>query len=297
MDRVEANELEHAGFVSRLAAFVLDLLTLAIGSSAAVWVVKATETLLVPFATFGVRDALYRALAAAFPLFWLAYFAGLWWLTGQPLGPEEALAMARERFATMESEMSALWSDVTGRGDVSRARAEVTAWARAHPIRHSGVRPSTAPLLAEVTATSGVSPMGAAAALIETSQDLSARMDVLSTTLFKQVRWQAEYFTRELVRDPPLLGRQTALLTGISASLAELLGVAHAGRTPEGAVEAEPLEGVDQALRTPQRSLAETLEQERRVLESSRDSSIRSGSRRSSAPTRWCGAGSIARSS
>ena len=85
MDHRPPDELEHAGFVSRLAAFVLDLLTLAIGSSAAVWVVNATETLLVPFETLGVRDAVYRALAAAFPL-WLAYFAGLWWLTGQTLG-------------------------------------------------------------------------------------------------------------------------------------------------------------------------------------------------------------------
>lgn len=77
--------LVHAGFVSRLAAFVIDIVVLLGIGSATTLVVESVHALLRPRARIDIE----ALLAAAAPLVWLvclAYFVVLWALTGQTLG-------------------------------------------------------------------------------------------------------------------------------------------------------------------------------------------------------------------
>jgi len=82
----DSPRLLDAGFVSRLAAFAVDLVVLAVGTSATVWVVEAMEALLAPITPFGIRERALALLVPFLPLVYLAYYAGSWTLTGRTLG-------------------------------------------------------------------------------------------------------------------------------------------------------------------------------------------------------------------
>jgi hypothetical protein len=143
---------------------------------------------------------------------------------GDTLSSEE-LALAGRRFAAMEGQLVGLWGELAGPSSPARARTRIHQWALDNPMREVAVRPTTASLLAEVTATGGVTPMGAAAALLETTQDLSARADLLNAWLPKQARWQTEYFTRQALTDPTLLGDQLTRISALTARVTALLGL------------------------------------------------------------------------
>ena len=113
------------------------------------------------------------------------------------------VALARPRFDAMEQELAALWGELTGREDTSRTRAQVHRWADVHPIQGSvAARTSTTEMLSHLTAQAGLGALGTAGQLMETTQDLSARLDLQTAFLPKQARWQAESFVLDAMTDP-----------------------------------------------------------------------------------------------
>lgn len=76
------SQIECAGFVSRTAAFVIDLVVLAAAFGAAAWIVRNVELLLRPTA----RLDLAPILGLAVPLMVVAYFVVLWAVVGQTVG-------------------------------------------------------------------------------------------------------------------------------------------------------------------------------------------------------------------
>lgn len=75
-------ELVHAGFFSRLSAFVVDLVVLTAAIGASSWTVRNVELLLRP----AVRMELEPALQIALPVLVVAYYVGLWAAFGQTVG-------------------------------------------------------------------------------------------------------------------------------------------------------------------------------------------------------------------
>ncbi|QRO03038.1 chemotaxis protein [Archangium violaceum] len=125
--------------------------------------------------------------------------------------PENAAPEMRATFARslreLESEVEALWRELSGRQDVSNLRETVHQWAAEHPLTGPLVtRESTVPLLADFTDRSGVGLMGAAAGALQDTQDLLTRVDLYAGSLPRQARWQAEIATQELLGAAPALG-------------------------------------------------------------------------------------------
>jgi hypothetical protein len=117
----------------------------------------------------------------------------------------ELLAKAQRSLGDMESQVEAVWREITGSEDVSPARARVHAWAAEHPLVGTLVaRESTAPLLASVTAASGGGLRGQAASLLEDTRDLTARVDLYAASLPRQARWQAELVAADAMNAPAL---------------------------------------------------------------------------------------------
>jgi hypothetical protein len=122
-----------------------------------------------------------------------------------PHAPPELIAEVRRPLDGLEAEVEALWKELSGKEDVSDARKIVHAWAAEHPLTGPLVtRESTVPLLASVTDISRVSPLGAAAALMEDTRDIVARVDLYAASLPRQARWQAELLMAEAATAPPL---------------------------------------------------------------------------------------------
>lgn len=71
-----------AGFVSRLIALAIDLVVLAVAVSVTHWFIATLDALLRPWA----RVDLSALIVAAIPLVVIAYFVGLWRLSGQTVG-------------------------------------------------------------------------------------------------------------------------------------------------------------------------------------------------------------------
>jgi hypothetical protein len=110
---------------------------------------------------------------------------------------------ATPRFDAMEKELAALWGALTGESDTAKTYARVHAWARSNPIEGSvAARPSTTELFAGLTAQGGEGLRGTAGRLLETTQDLTARLDVMTAFMPKQGRWQAELFALGALQDP-----------------------------------------------------------------------------------------------
>ncbi|MFP2959312.1 chemotaxis protein [Myxococcus sp. 1LA] len=126
--------------------------------------------------------------------------------------PPAQVRRARHELEAMEAEVMALWKDLSGHEDISQVRALIHQWAAAHPLTGPlTARESTASLLATVSTRSGVSPLGAAAVLLEDARDLTTRMDLYAASLPRQARWQAE-----------LAASDAADLPALGAALAEL---------------------------------------------------------------------------
>jgi len=116
-----------------------------------------------------------------------------------------AVAYARQRFDGMEAVLGDLWSRLTGESDVAEVQARVEEWAADHPFDSLAARESTVGLLAELSTRGGVGAGSAASILLEDTQDLARRMDLLAVWAPRQARWQAELFLREMLADPTLL--------------------------------------------------------------------------------------------
>ncbi|MGZ3458195.1 MAG: chemotaxis protein, partial [Archangium sp.] len=119
--------------------------------------------------------------------------------------PAEVRASFAQSFGGLESEVEALWRELSGRQDVSPLRETVHKWAAEHPLTGPLVtRESTVPLLASFTDRSGVGLLGATAAALQDTQDLVTRVDLYAGSLPRQARWQAELATQELLGPPTL---------------------------------------------------------------------------------------------
>ncbi|HVG64292.1 MAG TPA: chemotaxis protein [Hyalangium sp.] len=144
-----------------------------------------------------------------------------------PHAPPELIAEARRPLDGLEAEVEALWKDLSGKEDVSEARKLVHAWAAQHPLTGPLItRESTVPLLASLTDISRMSPLGAAAVLMEDTRDIVTRVDLYAASLPRQARWQAELLMAEAATAPSLqaavgeLDRTVEILDRM-ASLAE----------------------------------------------------------------------------
>lgn len=120
--------------------------------------------------------------------------------------PADFTAAFGKRFTAMEGELADIWCQLTGTRDASQVADSIHAWAAEHPLTSLATRVSTVGLLAELTERSGIRPLGAASMLLEDTQDLALRMDLLAEYAPRIARWQAEIFVRELLVDPSLLG-------------------------------------------------------------------------------------------
>ncbi|MBU8895047.1 chemotaxis protein [Corallococcus sp. M34] len=141
----------------------------------------------------------------------------------------ELLAQATRSLDDMEAQVEAQWRHVTGRSDVSPARARVHAWATAHPLTGPLVaRESTASLLADVADVSGGGLLQSAAGLVEDTQDLTARVDLYAASLPRQARWQAELVAVDALESPALrtsvseLSRTVDILASMGERMADL---------------------------------------------------------------------------
>ncbi|WP_052519700.1 hypothetical protein [Archangium violaceum] len=118
----------------------------------------------------------------------------------------ELLDIARRSLGTLESEVEALWRELSGREDVSQLHQLVHGWAAEHPLTGPLItRESTVPLLAAFTDRSGVGLLGSTAALLADTQDLVTRVDLYAGTLPRQARWQAELAVQDMVEGTPVL--------------------------------------------------------------------------------------------
>jgi hypothetical protein len=141
-----------------------------------------------------------------------------------PLTPEQ-LSLARARFLQMEGEVEALWRTITGQPDISAAQATVEKWAKENPLDDTLVtRKSTAALLSSLTSSGGLNLAGAAGQLVEDTHDLTTRIDLLSGTLPKSARWQAEYMLRDSLMDPTLLKSTGVDMAGLVRSVDQVGG-------------------------------------------------------------------------
>lgn len=114
--------------------------------------------------------------------------------------PPELVEKAQRSLREAEAEVETVWRELSGNEDISQARARVHQWAAENPLTgpvHSRV--STAPLLANLTDMSRIRPLGAAAALLEDTRDITARVDLYASSLPRQARWQAELATAEIM--------------------------------------------------------------------------------------------------
>jgi hypothetical protein len=122
-----------------------------------------------------------------------------------PHAPPELIAEARRPLDGLEAEVEVLWKELSGKEDVSEARKLVHRWAAEHPLTGPLItRESTVPLLASVTDISRVSPLGAAAVLMEDTRDIVTRVDLYAASLPRQARWQAELLMAQAANAPPL---------------------------------------------------------------------------------------------
>jgi hypothetical protein len=144
--------------------------------------------------------------------------------------PESVRAAALAAVDRMDAELERFVRAATRRDDISRAREFVTGFAEKHPIDSFATRHSTEELLAALTAREPLALSASIGSLEQDIADVVGRLDVLSGTMPKQARWEAEL----LVYD--LLGVERA--ASIPADLAALnRSVLGAASTIEGLPE------------------------------------------------------------
>lgn len=165
------------------------------------------------------------------------------------LDPAEADDATRT-FTSLESDIEALWKDVTGKQDISMTKARVHAWAREHPVVGTlASRESTVDLIAWLSSENELSLTDAAAELLTATQDLAEFSELQAAFMPKQARWQAEYLVHDLARNPTLLtgnpppGSLAAAMGALAVMLGDAPGlVANERGALLGALHAERLD-------------------------------------------------------
>ncbi|MFP2912335.1 chemotaxis protein, partial [Pyxidicoccus sp. 3LFB2] len=111
----------------------------------------------------------------------------------------EVLTRAQDGLRQVEAELEAQWKELAGQDDLSETRARVHQWAAEHPLQgRAYARHSTVPLMASLTNSARIRPLGAAASLLEDTRDLTARVDLYAGSLPRQARWQAQLAAVEM---------------------------------------------------------------------------------------------------
>ena len=118
----------------------------------------------------------------------------------EALGPASAQAAAT--CWRLEREFTQIAASVTKSGDVSKVRAFARQWAAEHPIRYAiADRESVLSRVFERDVPDALSAGEAVAGVTTILDDLNRRLEVYSTQLFRQARWEAERFKLDLLSD------------------------------------------------------------------------------------------------
>lgn len=118
----------------------------------------------------------------------------------QALG--ESAPIAIETCQEMEAQVDAIAASLTKSGDVSNVRKFARQWAEEHPIHHSiGGREALVSREVERNLPESFSIQEAATDTLATLDDLTRRLDLYSSQLFDQARWQAELIAMDLASD------------------------------------------------------------------------------------------------
>ena len=144
---------------------------------------------------------------------------------------QQRAPVSRAHFEAMEAELEEIWRELTAREDLAGAPALIRDWAEQHPLDSLVTRESTIELGLDITHQAGIKWAPAVAGqLVEETQDIIARVDLLAALLPKQGRWTAEAF---VYRDLDGLTRD-AVRAAIDEGLA-------AATTPENLAQLERL--------------------------------------------------------
>ncbi len=112
--------------------------------------------------------------------------------------PAEIKSIVNNSLDLMEDELVKVAGMIGPEGTVQRLRSAADDWAKKNPLRSSlRTRPPTTSELAAITANARVGLRGTVTALKETMRDMATRIDVYTTYLPKQARWQAEYLLED----------------------------------------------------------------------------------------------------
>jgi len=185
---------------------------------------------------------MYRALFQPDPV---AAFLDAWVLvaqmrahfeTGPGQGlPESVRRAALDATALMDAELERFGLAATNRAEVDRAREFAYRFAAKHPLESFATRHSTEELLATLTARDAV-PMAASIGTLEQDiADVVARLDVLSGTMPRQARWEAELLVYDLLG----VERAAALPADVAGLNQAVLGTAAAIESLPGLVSDE----------------------------------------------------------
>lgn len=113
---------------------------------------------------------------------------------------EEIKSEALRALAQMEGELLKVAQLLGPAEAVEELRRDVETWAAENPIDSSlATRPPTSGELARLTADNKVGIRKTVAVANETMSDLATRMDVYTSFIPKQARWQAEYLMAQMV--------------------------------------------------------------------------------------------------
>jgi hypothetical protein len=154
-----------------------------------------------------LREALYQPdpIIACADALTLCYQMGDYFETGPDraaMGPDPAgRAAAASRAIAVELEQS--FAAATKSGDIPRLRAFAQKWAADHPIQGSSIamRESPLPRMAEFLSAEGLSTTETIAEVTTTLDDMNRKLEVYSSQLFRQARWEAQRMKLELIAE------------------------------------------------------------------------------------------------
>ena len=178
--------------------------------------------------------------------------------------PEEVKSGALKGLAQMESEILKVAQLLGPTEAVEELRRDVETWAKSNPIDSSLVsRPPTIGELAHLTADNRLGIRKTVAVANETMSDLATRMDVYTSFMPKQARWQAEYLVGQMMSGEDLgsvirdFAQLSAAVDRMSQTVALAPGIVSAERAAVlEALQAERIAALDSI----SDDLAETME-------------------------------------
>ena len=152
-----------------------------------------------------LRETLFRPnpLVAIMDTWVLTWQMGDYFESGhgkEALG--EAAPVAVATCQSLENQIETIVTSMTISKNLSDVREFGRRWAKENPIRHSiASRESTLSRVTEREIQDTFSTAEVAGNVVVTLDDLSRRLDVYSTQLMDQARWQAELFAMDLAKD------------------------------------------------------------------------------------------------